>query len=208
LYELLSGQLPFNASSPAESMMMRMHEPPIPPRTINDQLPNSLETVLLRALERDLEARYAEMEAFVSDLKRVLERLKRSSETSAQEPKTTPMITTRLGAPSAVQGPQLFIATSGVALSIPILDEVMVGRRDPLTTRLPDVDLDPFGGGSAGVSRQHARFLHRSDGWFLEDLQSTNGTYVNEVRLLPQRPVRVRSGDLVRFGQMTLVFEE
>jgi len=72
----------------------------------------------------------------------------------------------------------------------------------------PDVDLQPYGGGSAGVSRHHARFLRRPEGWFLEDLQSTNGTYLNEVRLLPHRPVRLNSGDLVRFGQLTLIFEE
>jgi pSer/pThr/pTyr-binding forkhead associated (FHA) protein len=102
----------------------------------------------------------------------------------------------------------LFIATSGVALSIPPLDEVSIGRKDPLLPQAPDINLEPHGGGSAGVSRQHARLIRRSEGWFLEDLQSTNGTYLNEVRLLPHRPVRIRSGDLVRLGQFTLVFEE
>ncbi len=101
-----------------------------------------------------------------------------------------------------------FIATSGVALPIPLLDEVTVGRLDPMQAQSPDLNLEPYGGGSAGVSRQHARLLHRVDGWYIEDLRSTNGTYLNEVRLLPYRPVRVRSGDLLRFAQMTLVFEE
>ena len=119
------------------------------------------------------------------------------------------MITMRLGAQESIDvGPRLFIATSGVALSIPLLDEVLIGRTDPMQLQPPDLDLQPYGGGSAGVSRQHARFLRREEGWYLEDLQSTNGTYVNEVRLLPHRPVRLHSGDLVRFAQLTLVFEE
>ncbi len=207
LYELLTGRLPFESASPAESMMLRMYEPPIPPCTFNPSISAALQTVLLRALERDLAVRYATMDVFINDLKRVAEQAKRAA-VQAEPPVTARMVTMRLDAQEAVTGPRLFIATSGVALSIPVLDEVLIGRVDPMLAQPPDVDLQPYGGGSAGVSRHHARFLHRTEGWFLEDLQSTNGTYVNEVRLLPHRPVRLHSGDLLRFAQLTLVFEE
>jgi serine/threonine protein kinase len=208
LYEMVTGQLPFQANSPAESMMLRLHEPPIPPSRLHPDLPEVLENVLLRALERSLDARYPTMDVFVSDLKQVLAHCKSGAAQSQRHAATVRMSTTKLSAQDAVKGPQLFIATSGVALSIPYLDEVLIGRCDPLQNRPPDLDLEPYGGGSAGVSRHHARFLHRPEGWFLEDLQSTNGTYVNEVRLLPHRPVRLHSGDLIRFAQLTLVFEE
>lgn len=209
LYELLTGKLPFQPPSgaPADTVMLRLHEPPVPPSAVNPALAGSLETLLLKALERDPALRYPTMEAFVADMRQFVERLKRTS-TPVAEPKTTPMITTRLSIQPAMQGPQLFIATSGVALPIPDLAEVQIGRRNPAAPQSPNLDLEPFGAGSAGVSRQHARLLHQVEGWFLEDLQSTNGSYVNEVRLLPRRPVKLRSGDLVRFGQMTLVFEE
>lgn len=207
LYELMTGRLPFAATTPYEALMARLDLPPIVPTSVNDKITHSLETVILKALAREPKARYANMATFVDAMRRVLERSQRVA-VPITESKTTPMITTRMGAQPAVQGPQLFIATSGVALSIPLLAEVMIGRRNPLSSQIPDLDLDPFGGGSAGVSRQHARILRRDKGWFLEDLQSTNGTYVNEVRLLPRRPIQLRSGDLVRFGQMTLVFEE
>jgi len=205
LYELLTGRLPFPALS-SESMRLSQSESPIPLRTYSPNLPASLETVLLRALDRDLMARYPHMDLFVNDLKQVAQSLKLAAQ--AAHPVTARMETMRLDAQEAVTGPRLFIATSGVALSIPLLDEVVVGRTDPMLPQPPDVDLQPYGGGSAGVSRHHARFLHRPEGWFLEDLQSTNGTYLNEVRLLPHRPVRLNSGDLVRFGQLTLIFEE
>ena len=207
LYELLTGRLPFQTESAAESMMLRMYEPPVAPCTFNPEISAALQTVLLRALERDLAARYPTMDAFINDLKRVLEQMKRVAMQS-EPPVTARMVTMRLDAQQAVTGPRLFIATSGVALSIPVRDEVLIGRVDPMLPQPPDLDLQPYGGGSAGVSRHHARFLHRSEGWFLEDLQSTNGTYINEVRLLPHRPVRLHSGDLVRFAQLTLVFEE
>lgn len=207
LYELLTGRLPFQTVPAAESMRLRMHEPPVPPRAYIPDLPAALETVLLRALERDPAMRYPTMVAFVNDLRRALQQIKQAA-LQAEHPVTARMETMRLDAQETVTGPRLFIATSGVALSIPVSDEVLVGRTDPMLPQPPDVDLQPYGGGSAGVSRHHARFWHRPEGWFLEDLQSTNGTYVNEVRLLPHRPVRLNSGDLVRFGQLTLIFEE
>lgn len=205
LYELLTGRLPFPALSGA-SMRLSQPDSPVPLRTYSPGLPASLETVLMRALDRDLMVRYPRMDLFVNDLKQVAQSLKMAAQ--AVHPVTARMETMRLDAQEAVTGPRLFIATSGVALSIPLLDEVVVGRADPMLPQPPDVDLQPYGGGSAGVSRHHARFLRRPEGWFLQDLQSTNGTYLNEVRLLPHRPVRLNSGDLVRFGQLTLIFEE
>ncbi|MBN1250295.1 MAG: FHA domain-containing protein, partial [Anaerolineae bacterium] len=117
-------------------------------------------------------------------------------------------ITMQLMRHPEVSGPRLFIATSGVALPLPPLEEVLIGRYDQLQPRVPEIDLDPHGGGSAGVSRQHARLVRQPDGWRIEDLRSTNGTYLNEVRLVPGHPIRIRAGDLLRLGQMTLIFEE
>ena len=60
----------------------------------------------------------------------------------------------------------------------------------------------------AGVSRHHARLLRCPEGWLLEDLHSTNGTFINDARLLPGQPTRVRSGDVIRCSQLTLIFYE
>lgn len=47
-------------------------------------------------------------------------------------------------------------------------------------------------------SRHHARFSFRDDQWLVEDLNSTNGTFVNNRRIA--RPTPVSAGDTVRFG--------
>jgi hypothetical protein len=52
------------------------------------------------------------------------------------------------------------------------------------------------------ASQQHARIFARSGGWYVEDLGSTNGTYVNEQRLVA--PALLQPGDRVRVGTTIL----
>jgi len=59
---------------------------------------------------------------------------------------------------------------------------------------------------SRRVSREHARL--RREGWrvILEDLGSTNGTWLNEERVL--NPVELRDDDQIRIGDVTFVFHD
>jgi predicted component of type VI protein secretion system len=60
--------------------------------------------------------------------------------------------------------------------------------------------------GDAEVSRKHARLIWQSGGYILEDLGSTNGTYLNGQRLLG--PHVMRPGEVIQLGEnVTLVFE-
>lgn len=53
------------------------------------------------------------------------------------------------------------------------------------------------------VSAQHARLRYHHHQWWVEDQQSTNGTFLNKEQLLT--PTVVVSGDELRCGQMALV---
>ena len=55
------------------------------------------------------------------------------------------------------------------------------------------------------ASARHARFEPRRDGIWVEDVGSTNGTYVNGVRL--EQPRRLKPGDVVRIGDTDLRFD-
>jgi hypothetical protein len=55
------------------------------------------------------------------------------------------------------------------------------------------------------ASARHARFEPRQDGVWVQDLGSTNGTYLNGARL--DRPRRLNEGDVVRVGETDLRFE-
>ena len=58
------------------------------------------------------------------------------------------------------------------------------------------------------VSRTHARLEFILDGWRLTDLDSTNGTTVEGVRLAAGVPTPLAYGSSVRFGGVDLVFDE
>lgn len=66
------------------------------------------------------------------------------------------------------------------------------------------IDLIPFNAFSMGVSRHHARVQHTDKGYEITDLGSTNGTWVNDKRLTPNKPYLVPSGSLLRLGRMRL----
>ena len=55
------------------------------------------------------------------------------------------------------------------------------------------------------ASARHARFEPRQDGVWVQDLGSTNGTFLNGARL--DRPRRLAQGDIVRVGETDLRYE-
>lgn len=55
------------------------------------------------------------------------------------------------------------------------------------------------------ASARHARFEPRHDGVWVQDLGSTNGTYLNGARL--ERPRRLADGDVVRVGETDLRYD-
>ena len=60
--------------------------------------------------------------------------------------------------------------------------------------------------GDAEISRQHARLTRTPGGYVLEDLGSTNGTFVNSERLMAPRVLK--PGDMIAFGEnVNLMFD-
>jgi pSer/pThr/pTyr-binding forkhead associated (FHA) protein len=57
------------------------------------------------------------------------------------------------------------------------------------------------------ISRRHARFFKQEDNFFIEDLGSTNGTFLNGERI--SSPQQLRKGDLLTFGEsVVLVYDK
>lgn len=87
-------------------------------------------------------------------------------------------------------------------------EESTIGRWDADNGVFPDVDLDAFDA-DAKVSRRHARIVRKDgDVYYIEDLGSTNGTYVNRGRrLLPGNSQVLKDGDEVIVGKTFLRFQ-
>jgi eukaryotic-like serine/threonine-protein kinase len=68
LYEMLTGRTPFHGSNPFAVMNARLTQAPAPPGEIDPAIPPQLEAVVLRALERDPQQRYASAQAFAHHL--------------------------------------------------------------------------------------------------------------------------------------------
>ena len=85
-------------------------------------------------------------------------------------------------------------------------DESQIGRWDADGGIFPDVDLDADDP-EAKVSRRHARIMRRNGQYFIEDLGSTNGTFINRGRrLLPGDRQPLRDGDEIIVGKTFLRF--
>lgn len=52
-----------------------------------------------------------------------------------------------------------------------------------------------------GISRQHARFAYQNSQLTVTDLESSNGTYINDQQLTPHKSYPLQNGDEVRFGR-------
>lgn len=109
-------------------------------------------------------------------------------------------------APASVPG-HFVVTGTNAAINFPGgKEELTVGRADPDSHYSPDIDTNPVNGEALGVSRRHARVVAQAGQVYIEDLGSTNFTFVNRQRLQPGQRLAIRSGDEVRLGRLVLVY--
>ena len=108
---------------------------------------------------------------------------------AARPPKPTKAPSKRKGAPTHV----IVTAGSNVGARAELAQApVLIGRGSDAAIRLDD----------DYVSTRHARIATSGDQWFVEDLGSTNGTYVGTVRITA--PTTINLGSQVRIGKTVL----
>lgn len=81
---------------------------------------------------------------------------------------------------------------------------ITLGRTDIKSRTIPDVDLTPYGALDRGVSREHATLHIEGDRIFVTDLGSTNGTFLNGLRLRAHTPTAIRKGDELMLGRLAV----
>lgn len=79
------------------------------------------------------------------------------------------------------------------ARTIPLKKNFIIGRAQGVDLRLAD----------NSTSRQHARITHGDGAWYIQDMGSSGGTFVNGQRI---QAARLNSGDRIKIGQATFIF--
>mgnify|MGYP003976046057 FL=1 len=95
-----------------------------------------------------------------------------------------------------VSGLEIRLPDNPTPISRPLVNrEITIGRVDEADVSIP----------TNSISRMHARIFPHNEEFVIEDLDSTNGTYVNGVRI--NRCV-LRHNDLIRIGDATILFSQ
>ena len=80
-------------------------------------------------------------------------------------------------------------------------EEFVIGRKVEETSEA-FLDLSPIGGYHLGLSRRHALIRRSEHGYEVIDLSSSNGTWLNGKRLIPNQPYPLTSGSQLRLARM------
>ena len=180
LYEMLTGQLPFNSRSLPKLIDAIYRGDKPTPRSLRAEISEPLEAIVLKAIHPRHEQRYETAREFYEALE----------EYTARQP-IRPVVATATmmsGMTSAATQWSLVHVRQEMNEKHPIRGaEVMVGRDRTCSIVLSH----------PAVSRRHARITLGGNTPVLEDLKSANGTYVNNARV---ERIQLKPGDVVRFG--------
>ena len=182
LYEMLTGRRPFEATDPLAVLDQQLHVVPPPPSQFDRFLPEGLDAITLRALAKDPAARFQSAE----ELARALGYTGPFSTGDSASPITDHPL---------ASGARLVVFQSGKAIPLTAEAEVVLGREK----------LNPNSSDNL-ISRQHARIWFQNSYW-LEDLNSANGTFVNGVRVWQGEAVLLRPGSVIVMGNTQMNFE-
>lgn len=72
LYEMVTGRVPFDADTPVSVALKHMQEKPVPPIELNPAIPQSLNDLILKAMEKDPNMRYSTATEMIEDLDKIL----------------------------------------------------------------------------------------------------------------------------------------
>ena len=183
LYQVTTGQLPFNVKSPTDAIRMHVKEIPPAPRSVRPNLPEAVEQIILQSIAKNPASRFQTGSQFASALRRAAFAISNPGEAMNGKVHGTyigspgSIIATPAKAAKGSAEDQLLIYHAGQAPRTLNLDKdsYTVGRGQENEIVLPD----------KGVSRHHLTLQRGDEGWNVIDNKSTNGTFIDTMRLTP-----------------------
>ncbi|MCD4685260.1 MAG: FHA domain-containing protein [Anaerolineae bacterium] len=98
----------------------------------------------------------------------------------------------------------IHVKRSDTPLHVQVTGRLVVGRSVSKADDTLGLDLKRYGAQIMGVSRHHMVIIKDSHTLMIEDLNSTNGTFINGFRLLSGEPRFLRDGDELHLGQFVM----
>lgn len=98
----------------------------------------------------------------------------------------------------------LYIVLSKSELIVSFTSPMILGRYSVGSNHQPDIDLSVYNGIALGISRQHASIQRTDNRLSIKDLNSSNGTKLNDQRLEPYKEYPLNSGDRLDLSQILI----
>lgn len=96
----------------------------------------------------------------------------------------------------------LYLLAFDATIQLNEVKEYSLGRVSEGQKALPDIDLSDYKGFENGVSRLHASITVADDHVIVKDLGSSNGSLLNEKKMVPHVPYPIENGDMLIFGKL------
>jgi len=217
LYEMVTGRVPFPVSTLTQALRAHASQVPPPPRQLMPDLPTAAEGIMLRALAKRPSERYQKAREIGQAAAKLRQQILagRYLAEAARGPGRTSLVTLVPQAKPAASPEEAALptpTTDGAQTWVIVYDPSGATRTVPLEAGIcltlgRDMDNDVVLAG-ASVSRHHAQLSFDGRLATLTDLSSTNGTFLEEDRLLPSVPERWTFGKRVRIGPYWLALEQ
>ncbi|MCK8823613.1 Stk1 family PASTA domain-containing Ser/Thr kinase [Fuchsiella alkaliacetigena] len=86
LYEMVTGEIPFEGDTPVSVALKHIKESPRSPKEINSELPASIEDIIMKAIRKDRAQRYSSVKEMLADIDKALEEQEEFSALAEEEP--------------------------------------------------------------------------------------------------------------------------
>lgn len=130
LYEMVTGNIPFEGDNPVAIALKHVHEHPTPPRDINPSIPEALQTIIQKAMAKNPESRYQSAAEMRNDIMRLMEGMPITA-TAPEEQETMVMMspdrTARVDRPFFEEKPRRKNRSRGSLIAILVVLLLAVG---------------------------------------------------------------------------------
>lgn len=195
MYRALTGKVPPESIERRDQIRDRRADPLIPPSAAGANVPRGVEDAILQALSIEEKKRFRSVQAFYNAVRSAGEKPSALALFGKKSKSVVETLTESIQAWATLK-PRL-VGVSGLYAGQEFkVDQDILFGRDPSSCNIifpPD---------TRGISRVHCQIMLNGNGQrtLIVDCGSTNGTFLNGIRLAPGKPAILQAGSTITFG--------